>query len=107
MTRNLGIYAAIKGVKAVKSRTDTLEEANFCYKYTVFEGNLAVFETVSYEYKFEAGGDGGSLCKVSMEYKTLGDVEPTEEEKGEGVKTAVRTLKGIEAYLLACPDAYA
>ena len=100
-------YAAIKGVKAVKSRTDVLDEASFCYKYTVFEGNLVVFETVSYEYKFEAVEDGGSLCKISMEYKSVGDVEPTEEEKSEGAQTAVKTLKGVEAYLLACPDAYA
>lgn len=101
------IYAwqsAVKTLTEVKSRTEAIDEANFYFKYSIVDPHYEVF---AYEYKFETLEDGGSLCKLSGEYKAAANYEPTEEEKNAAKEKPVIALKGIEAYLQANPDAYA
>ena len=85
---------------------DILDEANYVYKYVVIEGNPK-YESNSFKVKLEASEDGGTLCKLSGEYKTAGDYVPTDEEIKVAKEGNVKMFKAVEAYLLANPDAYA
>ncbi|MBA0710652.1 hypothetical protein Golax_009924, partial [Gossypium laxum] len=55
--------------------------------------------------KLEASPDGGSICKTSSKYYTIGEFELKEEGIEMGKEKALGMFKAIEAYLLANPDA--
>ncbi len=97
---------AVQKLTHVLNRVDVLDEANYVYKYTVIEGN-AKYESYCFEIKLEATADGGSVCKISGEYKTAGDSVLTDEETKAGKEGNKQMFKAVEAYLLANPDAYA
>ncbi|KAG4157342.1 hypothetical protein ERO13_D02G057240v2 [Gossypium hirsutum] len=63
-------------------------------------------EKITYETKLEAFPDGGSVCKTTSKYHTIGDFELKEEGIKAGKEKASGIFKAIEAYLLANPDAY-
>ncbi|OMP14014.1 hypothetical protein COLO4_00427 [Corchorus olitorius] len=54
--------------------------------------------------KFVASPDGGSICKSTSKYFTIGDIEIKEEEIKAGKEKALGLYKAVEAYLLANPD---
>ncbi|XP_077218956.1 major allergen Pru ar 1-like [Tasmannia lanceolata] len=104
--KKINFTQAMKGVSYIKTRVDVLDENNFSYKYSVIEGNEN-YESASYEIKLEGSSDGGSVCKIRGEYKTVGDYVPTEEESKAGKEGSVNMFKAIEAYLVVNHNAYA
>ncbi|GLT32560.1 hypothetical protein SLA2020_072190 [Shorea laevis] len=95
--------------RLVKHRIDELDKENLVCKYTMIEGDALgeKLEYISYEVKFEDGGDGGSVCKMTSNYHTVGEFEIKEEEIKAGKEKAVGIYKVVEAYLLENPNAYA
>ncbi|GMI70276.1 MLP-like protein 423 [Hibiscus trionum] len=90
----------------VKHQVDAVDKASFSYNYSVIEGGpLGVkLEKISYENKFVAAGDGGTVCKSSMKFYTIGDCVFTEEDIKAFIQSTEVLYKGVEAYLLANPD---
>ncbi|KAK6937341.1 Bet v I/Major latex protein [Dillenia turbinata] len=64
-------------------------------------------KSIVYEVKLEPDNYGGCICKVWSEYETEGDVMYKDEDIEAGKDRALEMYKGIEAYLLANPQAYA
>lgn len=91
----------------MKERIDVIDKENCIYEYTMIEGDVlgSEFEKVSNVVKFEASPDGGSICKGSSKYYTIGDVKVNEEEIDGFKEKQMGLFKAIEAYLLANPDA--
>ncbi|MBA0710643.1 hypothetical protein Golax_009919, partial [Gossypium laxum] len=77
--------------KYMKQKVEAVDKENFLYVYSVIE---------------EAFPDGGSVCKTTSKYHTIGDFELKEEGIKAGKEKASGIFKAIEAYLLANPDAY-
>ncbi|EOY19740.1 Pathogenesis-related protein 10.5, putative [Theobroma cacao] len=67
-------------------------------KITFGEDQLRVYDT-----GFVAGPDGGSVCKSTSKYYTIGDNEIKEEQIKTGKERAFGMYKAVEAYLLANP----
>ncbi|XP_022723164.1 major allergen Pru av 1-like [Durio zibethinus] len=61
----------------VKQKVETLYKKNFVYSYGVIEGDalMNTLEKITYETKLEASADGGSICKTTSKYYTIGDFE--------------------------------
>ncbi|GMJ02087.1 hypothetical protein HRI_003877900 [Hibiscus trionum] len=88
----------------MKQKVEALDKENFKYVYSVIKGDplMNKLEKITYEIKLEASPAGGSICKTTSKYYTIGDVELKEgKEKASGI-----LFKAIEAYLLANPYAY-
>ncbi|KAB2009878.1 hypothetical protein ERO13_D10G177000v2 [Gossypium hirsutum] len=83
------------------------DENNFSYSYSLIEGGPLgdKLEKISYENKFEAAAGGGSICKSSMKFYTVGDNVITEDEIKARIKGSETVYKPLEAYLLANPEA--
>ncbi|MBA0841326.1 hypothetical protein Goarm_003822 [Gossypium armourianum] len=83
------------------------DENNFSYSYSLIEGGPLgdKLEKISYENKFEAAASGGSICKSSMKFYTVGDNVITEDEIKALIKGSEGVYKPVEAYLLANPEA--
>ncbi|XP_071721178.1 major allergen Pru ar 1-like [Rutidosis leptorrhynchoides] len=92
----------------VKHQIDELDEKTFTYKYTLIEGNgiSDKIEKVSYDIKFEAAPDGGTISKMTTTIYTHGDFEINEEELKAGKEKVLGLYKVVEAYLINNPDAY-
>ncbi|KAL4386496.1 hypothetical protein GQ457_09G024320 [Hibiscus cannabinus] len=90
----------------VKHTVEAQDKDNLSYTYSLIEGGPLgdKLEKISYENKFEAGADEGSVCKSLMKFYTVGDYTFTEEEIKEQIQRMDRVYKAIEAYLLANPD---
>ncbi|RWR80989.1 major pollen allergen Bet v 1-F/I [Cinnamomum micranthum f. kanehirae] len=99
----------IKDFSYWKDRVDAVDDENRMFKYSVIEGGLIgkKVKSTSFELKFEARADGGSICKLNGEYETIEDILPTEAEAKEMMGSMVAMFKAIEGYLVANPDAYA
>ncbi|GLU08440.1 hypothetical protein SLE2022_253530 [Rubroshorea leprosula] len=93
--------------KYVKHKIDGIDKENFTYSYSVIEGDalMNTLEKICYETKFVAAPDGGSICKSSSKYYTIGDIEIKEEDIKAGKEKALGLFKAVEAYLFANPDA--
>ncbi|KAE8730947.1 Major allergen Mal d 1 [Hibiscus syriacus] len=94
--------------KYMKQKVEALDEENFSYTYSVIEGDALMnkLEKITYETKLEASPDGGSVCKTTSKYYTIGDFELKEDGIKAGKEKALGMFKAIEAYLQANPDAY-
>ncbi|KAF8401405.1 hypothetical protein HHK36_012344 [Tetracentron sinense] len=95
--------------KYLKHKLDELDVENLVCKYTLIEGDVLgdKLESVAYEIKLEACGNGGCVCKMTSKYHTKGGVELKEEAIKEGKDKAMGMYKAVEDYLVANPDAYA
>ncbi|KAI5581044.1 hypothetical protein POPTR_008G212700v4 [Populus trichocarpa] len=95
------------GSLSFKERTDAIDKENLSYAYTVFEGAVLAntYEKIFNESKIEASPDGGSVCKTSTTYYTVGNVDAKADEIKDGQEKQMGLFKAIEAYLLANPDA--
>ncbi|XP_022744117.1 major allergen Pru av 1-like [Durio zibethinus] len=92
----------------VKQKIEALDKENFVYIYSIIEGDalMNTLEKITYETKLEPSATGGSVCKTTSKYYTIGDFEIKEEGTKAGKEKASGMFKAIEAYLLANPDAY-
>lgn len=96
--------AAVKELSVVKIIVDEIDEEKLYYKYSVIEGGNPNYESTSYTYKFELSEDGGCLCKLIGEFKTIGDYEPTDQDKVLSKEGFITTFMAIDAYLQANPN---
>ncbi|XP_030456086.1 major allergen Pru av 1-like [Syzygium oleosum] len=94
--------------KTVKHKVEVVDKENFVYCYSIIEGDAlgTTFEKISYETKITASPEGGSVCKNTSKYFTIGEVDITEEKIKAGKEKASAMFKAIEDYLVANPDAY-
>ncbi|XVF38794.1 hypothetical protein REPUB_Repub20aG0132600 [Reevesia pubescens] len=92
----------------MKEKVEALDKDNLIYSYSVIEGDALMnkLEKITYEAKLDPSPIGGSICKMTSKYYTIGDYEITEEGIKSGKEKALGILKAVEAYLLANPDAY-
>ncbi|XP_039127285.1 major strawberry allergen Fra a 1-2-like [Dioscorea cayenensis subsp. rotundata] len=95
---------AVKELSVVKIIVDEIDEEKLYYKYSVIEGGNPNYESTSYTYKFELSEDGGCLCKLIGEFKTIGDYEPTDQDKVLSKEGFITTFMAIDAYLQANPN---
>ncbi|KAL8484915.1 hypothetical protein ACS0TY_027279 [Phlomoides rotata] len=95
--------------KYMKNRLDELDKEKFMCKYTMIESDALgdKLDSIAYEMIFESSDDGGSVCKMTSEYRTLGGYEVKEEEIKAGKVSAMGIYKVVEAYLLENPNVYA
>ncbi|XP_073030564.1 major allergen Pru ar 1-like [Primulina eburnea] len=95
--------------KSLKYRVDELNEESLVYKYTLIEGEALTdkLEKITYEIKFEATEDGGSVSNVTSKYYTIGDFLLKEDEVKAGKEKVIGMYKVVEAHLLQNPNAYA
>ncbi|OMO81994.1 hypothetical protein COLO4_23298 [Corchorus olitorius] len=94
--------------KYLKERVDHLDIDKCEFKYTTIEGDVLgdILESISYEVKFEATGEEGSVCKMTSHYHAKGDKVIKEEEIKAGKDEALGLFKVVEDYLLANPTVY-
>uniref|UniRef100_A0A5B7CCJ2 Putative major allergen Pru ar 1-like n=1 Tax=Davidia involucrata TaxID=16924 RepID=A0A5B7CCJ2_DAVIN len=94
---------------SVKHQIDELNEETCMFNYTLIEGDALKgnLEKISYEVKFVASPDGGTISKMTSKYYTVGDVVISEEEIKAGKEKAMGMYKVVENYLIQNPDAYA
>ncbi|KAE8717785.1 Major allergen Pru av 1 [Hibiscus syriacus] len=90
----------------VKHTIEGQDKDNLSYSYSLVEGGPVgdKLEKISYENKFVAAANGGSVCKSLMKFYTVGDGVFTEEEIKQHIGRMDGVYKAIEAYLLANPD---
>ncbi|KAL4309368.1 hypothetical protein GQ457_01G030170 [Hibiscus cannabinus] len=95
------------GLNYLKHRVDKLDQDNLSYAYTVFEGELLKnkYERIRFETKFVATPNGGTICKMTAEYYTVGDVKMVEDQIEAENERRGRGFKAVADYLLANPDA--
>ncbi|TYI92414.1 hypothetical protein E1A91_D02G068900v1 [Gossypium mustelinum] len=94
--------------KYVKQKVEAVDKDKFVYIYSVIEGDALMdkLEKITYETKLETSPDGGSVCKTTSKYYTIGEFELKEEGIKAGKEKALGMFKAIEAYLLANPNTY-
>ncbi|MBA0612569.1 hypothetical protein Godav_013163 [Gossypium davidsonii] len=94
--------------KYMKQKVEAVDKDKFVYIYSVIEGDALMdkLEKITYETKLETSPDGGSVCKTTSKYYTIGEFELKEEGIKAGKEKALGMFKAIEAYLLANPNAY-
>ncbi|GAV64181.1 Bet_v_1 domain-containing protein [Cephalotus follicularis] len=93
----------------VKHKIEAIDKENHTYSYSVIEGDALVkglIEKITNEIEILPSPEGGSILKSTNTYYTVGDVEIKEEQIMASKEKASKLFKGIEAYLLANPDAY-
>lgn len=95
--------------KYMKHKIHEIDEKNLVSKYSLVEGEVLgdKLESVAYDVKYEACGNGGSICKASNVYHCKGNHVFSEEEHKECEKGGMEIFKAVEAYLLANPAVYA
>ncbi|PPS05664.1 hypothetical protein GOBAR_AA14986 [Gossypium barbadense] len=83
------------------------DENNLSYSYSLIEGGPLgdKLEKISYENQFVAAASGGSVCKSSIKFYTVGDYVITKDEIKALIQRSEVVYKAIEAFLLANPDA--
>ncbi|KAM7485276.1 hypothetical protein LguiA_001285 [Lonicera macranthoides] len=92
----------------LKYKIDELNEETYVYNYVLIEGDALTdkLEKITYEVKFEALPNGGTVSKVTSKYYTVGDFAVNEEEIKAGKEKASGMYKAVEAYLVQNPEAY-
>ncbi|KAG4210479.1 hypothetical protein ERO13_A02G051700v2 [Gossypium hirsutum] len=94
--------------KYMKQKVEAVDKDKFVYIYSVIEGDALMdkLEKITYETKLETSPNGGSVCKTTSKYYTIGEFELKEEGIKAGKEKALGMFKAIEAYLLANPNSY-
>lgn len=84
---------------------DALDKEKLSYSYSWIEGDVLmnIFEKICYDISIEAGPDGGSICKNTSKYYTIGDIQLNEEQIKEGKDKILGVFKAVEGYVLANP----
>ncbi|KDP36251.1 hypothetical protein JCGZ_09816 [Jatropha curcas] len=93
---------------------DLIDKENYTYHYSIIGGDPALIDTsivekMSFQLKFEATPDGGTIAKRSCKAYTIDGVEVNEEEVRAGLEMTTQHFyaiyKTFEAYALANPNA--
>ncbi|GLT98948.1 hypothetical protein SLE2022_164200 [Rubroshorea leprosula] len=95
-------------VKYVKQKIEAIDEKNLSVNYSIIEGEALMnnLEKISYDIKFIAGSDGGSICNISSsKHYTFGDIYIREEDIKAEKERALGLIKAVEAYLIANREA--
>ncbi|MFQ6669155.1 hypothetical protein Gotur_034512 [Gossypium turneri] len=94
--------------KYMKQKVEAVDKDKFVCIYSVIEGDALMdkLEKITYETQLETSPDGGSVCKTTSKYYTIGEFELKEEGIKAGKEKALGMFKAIEAYLLANPNTY-
>ncbi|KAH8499679.1 hypothetical protein H0E87_015057 [Populus deltoides] len=76
--------------------TDAIDKDNLSYAYTVFEGDALAntYEKIFNESKIGSLPDGGSVCKTSTTYYTVGNVDAKADEIKDGQRKANGIIQG-------------
>ncbi|KAM0954473.1 putative Bet v I/Major latex protein [Dioscorea sansibarensis] len=92
----------------VKERVEVLDHENMVFKYSVVEGGLLGerFNSCSFEIKFGASHEGGTIGKLTCHYDTTDDTPLSEEEKGQMLTGLLGMMNAVDAYLVANPTAF-
>ncbi|MCL8600351.1 pathogenesis-related BetVI family protein [Proteus mirabilis] len=92
-------------VKFLVHKLDEIDTANHTCKFTLIdaEPRLENIETIVYEVKIEAGGEG-SIVKLKTHLHTKGDYVPDEDKVKERDAGSVKMHKEVADYLIANPD---
>ncbi|KDP27857.1 hypothetical protein JCGZ_18937 [Jatropha curcas] len=108
-TIELVTFTEASDLKYVKNRIEELDGDNLWCKYTLIEGDPLgdKLDSIAYEVKFEAASDGGSICKITSNYITIGDYTIEEEAIKDGKEKAFGIYKVVESYLLENSHVYA
>ncbi|KAK8572055.1 hypothetical protein V6N13_047678 [Hibiscus sabdariffa] len=95
------------GFEYLKEKVDALDPDNLSYAYTVIESDLFknFIEKISYETKFSAAPNGGTVVNVTTKFYSVGDIEIKEEAIKDSLQQRAQVFKAVEEYLLANPDA--
>ncbi|KAK0608370.1 hypothetical protein LWI29_029777 [Acer saccharum] len=98
--------------KYAKHRIDEINEENLVCKYTMIEGDALgdTVESIAYEVRFEAASSsegGGCICKMTSDYRMIGDSEIKEEEIKASKERVMGIYKLVENHLLNNPQVYA
>ncbi|KDP36250.1 hypothetical protein JCGZ_09815 [Jatropha curcas] len=93
---------------------DFLDKENLTFHYSIVGGDptlidKSIIEKMSFELKFEASPNGGTIATRSCKGYTVDGVEVKEEEVRAGLEKTNQIFLGVfkifEAYALANPDA--
>ncbi|CAH9082598.1 unnamed protein product [Cuscuta epithymum] len=95
--------------KNMKTKIDEFDVKNLVCKYSIFEGDMVggELETISYDVKIEACGDGKCTCRTISKYHTKGDSVINEEEMKRGKEKSEAIFKAVEKHLVENPTIYA
>ncbi|MBA0710646.1 hypothetical protein Golax_009921 [Gossypium laxum] len=79
----------------MKQKVEALDKENFVY---ITEGDALMnkLEKITYETKLEASPDGGSICKTTCMYYTIGDFELKEEGIKAGKEKALEYSRPLK-----------
>eukprot|EP00262_Sarcandra_glabra_P007037 TRINITY_DN19607_c0_g1_i1.p1 TRINITY_DN19607_c0_g1~~TRINITY_DN19607_c0_g1_i1.p1 ORF type:complete len:161 (+),score=23.64 TRINITY_DN19607_c0_g1_i1:94-576(+) len=91
----------------MKERVDVLDTDKLVHKFAVIDGQDLgeKLETSVYQFEILPGKNGGSIFKVTAEYKVLPGIEYTEKDMVVAKGGVTGLFKASEAYLLENPDA--
>ncbi|KAI7732207.1 hypothetical protein M8C21_012242 [Ambrosia artemisiifolia] len=90
-----------------KYKIDALDESNFSYSYTFFEGDnlMGILDSTTQHVKIVPSGEG-SIYKLTIIYNCKGDEKPSEETLKAEKEVYEQTYKSIEGYAAANPELY-
>ncbi|GMJ12260.1 MLP-like protein 423 [Hibiscus trionum] len=94
------------GFEYLKEKVDDIDQDNLLYTYTVIESDLFnnIIEKINYEIKFIEAPNGGTICKITTKFYSVGDIEINEEAIKDSLQKRAQVFKAVEEYLLANPD---
>ncbi|KAJ6885577.1 hypothetical protein NC651_026263 [Populus alba x Populus x berolinensis] len=85
-------FAEGKDLSYAKQKIEAIDEENLTYSFSLIEANVwkDAVEKVTYEHKFVATPEGGSICKRTSTYYIKGDAEINKDQIKDvyGKKTA-------------------
>ena len=86
---------------------DEIDKEKLLYAYSMIEGDAlgGRIEKISNEVRHEACPSGGSICKSSSSFYTIGANDIEQDEINAAKEKAVGVVRAVEAYFSANPDA--
>ncbi|XVE90501.1 hypothetical protein DITRI_Ditri20bG0082700 [Diplodiscus trichospermus] len=91
----------------MKEKVEAIDKESMVYSYSVIEGDALMnkLEKITYDVKLEPSPSGGSICKTTSKYYTIGEFDIKEEAIKAGKEKTLGIFKAVEAYLLENLDA--
>ncbi|KAJ0609742.1 putative Bet v I/Major latex protein [Helianthus annuus] len=91
-----------------KFKQDAIDEINFVYNYTFFEGDnlMGILDSINHYVKVIPTDDEGCVFKQTVVYNCKSDEKPSTEFLKFEKELYEKTYKAIEAYAAAHPEAY-
>ncbi|KAG0488094.1 hypothetical protein HPP92_006638 [Vanilla planifolia] len=104
----VNLTEVVGGYDFVKSKIEELDNEKHIVKESVVEGGLIGTKLNSYtlEHRFEEGGEGKTVERLTVEYESLDETPLSPEEQSQIAGRLSGVTKAVEGYLLANPTAY-